>query len=778
MAPPAPSASALAAIAVGLLAGAWLAALGARLPHAWMAAVAVLGVAGLLAASTSAAPARPGRRAWVVLALLAAILGQGLAPPPAPSLDVPRGVARVLGRVEHSSGGGARLRVEGGHTLEGAALPAGARVLVRGLDAPTGTRLRVLAQLSPRTPFLNPSPHPRWPIATLDAAGPARSAPVLLAEARLDLRVAHALRRHIAERLQATLSREAAALGVTLLLGEPGALDDDAQAAVRGAGLSHVLAVSGLHVTLLAGGLVALLGLALRRIRALTARIDASRAAKLLGVPLALGYAALIGDAPSAWRAAITASLAWGLEAAGRRGHPIGVTAGAALIAAALHPDDLPRPGFALSILATAAIVSTPGARVDALWKTGVAITVRTTIATAPIVLWLFGALPAVAVLANVVVVPLATLLLMPALALHAMLACASPALATLTAPIAETATAAFVGAAEVFAAVPAGQELPPPSVPQGLVVALACAAWLLDARWRARLVVLALACLALAGAEVHLRIAERPRGRVRVTFLDVGQGDAALVDLPDGRLLAIDAGGAVGGGVDPGARAIVPLLRARRRERIDVLVLSHPHPDHYGGLTAVLDAMEVGEIWDSGQAAAEEPEGEVARMLARAGVPVRGPRELCGRAHAFGGAWLRVLWPCPAHDSGWGPNDNSLVLDLRFGGRRFLFTGDAEAHAESALIARELGAVDVLKVAHHGSRTSSARELLAALRPRVAVVSAGRENRYGHPHPEVWDRLRRGTECALRTDRHGGVIVETDGATLDVRPTRGRCSR
>ncbi|MBX3272410.1 MAG: DNA internalization-related competence protein ComEC/Rec2 [Sandaracinaceae bacterium] len=770
--------AALAAIAAGLLAGAWAAALGVRVPHAWMAAVAVLGIGGLLAASTAGADARPGWRGWLLFGALAALLGQGLAPAPGPDLDVPRGVARLSGRVEHASASGARLVVEEGRALEGAPVPAGARVFVRGLDVPPGSRVRVLAQLSPRQPFLNPTPHPPWPSTSLDAVGAARSAAAVIETARLDQRVTHAVRRHLAARLRATLSPEAAALAATVLLGERGALDDGTSGAIRGAGLSHVLAVSGLHVTLIAGGLVALLAVALRRARWITSRLDASRAAKLLGVPIALGYAAVIGDAPSAWRAAITASLAWGLEAAGHRGHPIGVTAGAALIAAALHPEDLPRPGFALSILATAAIVSSPGARTTALWRTGLTVASRTMIATAPIVIWIFGALPLAGVLANVVVVPLATVLLIPALAIHAALACAAPPLAALSAPIAEGLARAFVAASEVFAAIEVGQALPPPSIAQGLVVASLCGTWLVATRARTRLVALALACLALGAGELHLRHTERPRGRVRATFLDVGQGDAILVDLPDGRLMAIDAGGAIGSGVDPGARAIVPLLRARRRDRVDVLVLSHPHPDHYGGLAAVLGAVEVGEIWDSGQAAAESEGGGIAELLANAGVPIRGPPELCDRSHRFGAARVDVVWPCPAFDPGWGPNENSLVLDLRFGARRFLFTGDAEEHAERSLLAHDLGSVDVLKVAHHGSRTSSAEPLLAMLRPRVAVVSAGRNNRFGHPHPEVWDRLVRATGCALRTDRHGGVIVETDGEDLRVTPTRGRCSQ
>ena len=207
------------------------------------------------------------------------------------------------------------------------------------------------------------------------------------------------------------------------------------------------------------------------------------------------------------------------------------------------------------------------------------------------------------------------------------------------------------------------------------------------------------------------------------------------------------------------------------------MLVISHPHPDHYGGVSALLDAFEVGEVWDTGQGEAEEADGAVARLLARAraqGARVRGPSELCGRERRFGEATTRVLWPCPSFDAGWGPNDNSLVVELRYAGRRLLFTGDVEAHGERGLLALAPGSIDVLKVAHHGSRTSSAVPWVDALAPRIAVASMGRHNRFGHPHPEVWSRLAARVRCPYRTDRDGGVMVEVarDGE-LRATPTR-----
>jgi competence protein ComEC len=253
-------------------------------------------------------------------------------------------------------------------------------------------------------------------------------------------------------------------------------------------------------------------------------------------------------------------------------------------------------------------------------------------------------------------------------------------------------------------------------------------------------------------------------------SVLDVGQGDATLVDFPDGSIWLIDGGGFVGSPVDPGRSVILPELAARRRSRIDVMVLSHPHPDHFTGLESVLTAVEVGEFWDTGQGLAQGAGPTYARiraLLRAKGVHVREPAELCGRFERAG-VRIEVLSPCPSFRPGLGANDNSLVIRLAFGSRAFLFTGDAEHEAEARLLESGVALrADFLKVGHHGSRTSSTPAFLDAVQPRVATMSTGVRNRFGHPHAETLVKLQARGIAALRTDRFGAVRVETDGNEL-----------
>jgi competence protein ComEC len=264
-----------------------------------------------------------------------------------------------------------------------------------------------------------------------------------------------------------------------------------------------------------------------------------------------------------------------------------------------------------------------------------------------------------------------------------------------------------------------------------------------------------------------------KPGERIlRVTFLDVGQGDAALVELPDGRRLLIDGGGGGGPRLDVGERVVAPFLWNRAIRVLDVVALSHADPDHAGGLGAILRHFTVKEFWGNG--VWDAGGGELLRLLDQRGLLRRELRR--GDRIWLGPVPVTVLHP-PAEllrgslrGAASDENNNSLVLRLDWGLASILFTGDLEQEGEASL----LGSAEplrhlVLKVGHHGSRYSTTERFLAAGQPNVAVISVGARNPFRHPAPEVLSRLEAAGIRTFRTDRDGAVLLESDGQHLSL---------
>ncbi|MCS6800049.1 MAG: DNA internalization-related competence protein ComEC/Rec2 [Myxococcota bacterium] len=758
----------LVALAVAHLLGTVLSGQAGFHPGPWPA------LAGLLVAAAITMSRKPPNGVAAVAALLVSgfLAGAAASPPTRMAPREARGVFRIVGKVL-DPGPPMLLRVGEARVIDGEPEGVGRGTILRIHDAegPRGSSVAALVQVRPLRGFRNPSPHPRWRLiaqATMEGRLEPGTRPVVLARNGW-METLDRVRARASDAVGRSLEPRTAGLVRTLVLGVSGSMDPDDERAVRDAGLAHVLAVSGLHVTVLAGTFV----WGLRRLLAcvpLARRVDPARPAAAVGIAFALLYAGVASSAPSAWRAAVTAAMAWTFVALGRRPDPVRTTALAVLLLGSISPEQVLRPGFLLSVAATAAVLGAPpiGPRIGDVLRAGLVTSARAWIATAPLVLWCFGSAPLVAVVASVVVVPLGNVLLLPVAALHVALVTLHPDLGVATAWLVELGAHALMAAASAFADIGLGHDLPPPSVAQGLAIAAGCCALLLLRTWKARLVAAAITALLVAIGEWRLRRTERPTGRVRVTFLDVGQGDAALVDLPDGSLLVVDTGGPPG--VDTGARVLEPILRARRRSRIDVLAISHPHPDHDGGVRTLLSRFAVGELWHSGRLPDEPgPPAPLTPLVGRT-LHVRAPPQLCGRSRSFGPAQLEVLAPCPRADPLRSLNDDSLVLRVRFGRRAFLFPGDVEVDGERSLLRTAAHALraDVLKVPHHGSRTSSSAAWLATVRPTLAVISAGRANRHGHPHPEVLRRLREAGADVLQTALHGGIVVTTDGDRLE----------
>jgi competence protein ComEC len=256
----------------------------------------------------------------------------------------------------------------------------------------------------------------------------------------------------------------------------------------------------------------------------------------------------------------------------------------------------------------------------------------------------------------------------------------------------------------------------------------------------------------------------------MEVHLLDVGQGDAVAVRTPRGRWILVDAGRDWRGG-DAGRRTIVPALR-RPGGALALLVLTHPHADHIGGAASVVRALRPAQVRDGGYIAAQGAYRDALTAVGATGG--RWARIQPGEVLAIDGITCTFLAP----DSAWvagltDPNAASAVVRLQYGASRLLLTGDAEAAEEAWLLGRyaaEALRADVLKVAHHGSTTSTSEAFLDAVRPRVALVSVGATNRYGHPAPTVMRRLLDRGTTVLRTDQLGSVRLRTDGDRWEVR--------
>lgn len=574
-----------------------------------------------------------------------------------------------------------------------------------------------------------------------------------------------AFRRWARARIDAAVPPVSAALLGGLLFGDRTGLPPELNEAFRRAGVYHILAVSGFNVALLTAGVFAVLALA---------RVP-RRVSGAVAIVASLAFACIVGGGASVLRATVMAVLVLAAVVLGRESSLVNSVALAGIVILALRPGDLAEPGFQLSFGATLGIILfAPPIRSALLalrWPRwlgeATAVSLAAQLVVAPILLAHFNQLCLIGVAANIAVVPLAAVCtgvgmlavligsgsewlsrafldgLWPILlALRGVVflsARAPGAMLHLPAPHWSANLAFYAGLAALAAAVrppPAPEEHAEPRRPRRPRVSRAC---------------LAPVALVTLGIAIELWPLVRPNGRLRITFLDVGQGDAIVIEFPQGQVALVDGGPGGPTRLDTGERVVAPYLWNRGVRRLALVVTTHDDVDHAGGLPAVRRLFTVDEQWSADRGLFEIP-----RFFGGAGIVPLAPRR--GLLPPYG--------PRRAADR----NNHSVVLRVDFGLASILLTGDIEQEAEQYLVAARapLRAV-VLKVPHHGAQRSASDQFVRAVAPRVAVISVGARNPFGHPAPDTVDRLRQTGARIYRTDRDGAVILETDGRELTI---------
>ena len=557
------------------------------------------------------------------------------------------------------------------------------------------------------------------------------------------------IRERVRDRFKRVLG-ETPASGIlaALAVGDQRAISAEEWRLFNRTGVTHLMSISGLHVTLISGLFAWLASWLWRRSSFLVLWLPARKAGATAAIVGALGYSLIAGFAVPAqrtcWMVTVFAIALW----SGRVASPARTLALALAVVLLFDPWAVLAAGFWLSFGAVALIFFTAGEK-GSMARQWLQVQWAITIGLAPAALFLFSQVSIVGPLANAVAIPAVSAIITP-LALAA-------AVVPWDAPLELAAWLMqwLLQFLEWCASLPAAvwqQHVPPL---WSVLLALAGVLWLLAPRgvpWRAT-------GLALMLPAVALPPPAPVAGSAWITTLDVGQGLAVLVRTAN-RTLLYDAGPAFGAEADSGERIIAPYLRGSGIERLDAMIVTHKDIDHSGGAASVLENFDVASMLSS------LPAGDPLLGLAPGA-----QRCAAGQNWTWDGVRFEIMHPESAAARAKKTNDLSCVLKVSAGARSMLLTGDIEKPAEEELLKRAPGILpaDVLLVPHHGSRTSSSTEFLAAVQPSVAVVPVGYRNRFGHPNAEVLSRYSLADIRIYRTDRDGALTVVLSSGGLEI---------
>lgn len=758
-----------------------------RHPLLWLGAAAALGAAAIECGADMRALVFGGLAAFCVFvtryvegariraALSAALAAGALSAavrPPAVAFrpHTERVTCTVLDPTfETADGSGFGCALDSGATIEvltaQPALHAGTRILVRGRLQPfDGPR-------NPGEPDMATIERERGLSSQMSGAHVLRILPPRTATVAIAIARAHAW---AYDQFRARLPEQQASILAGELWGARGSLSPDLRAQFQETGTVHLLVTAGLHL-----GVVAWLALLLLRSATAPRSLTCIAAIGIVWI-----YAVFSGMHLPAIRAATMLSFALGAHAFGRSARSWSAY-GAALLAIVLcNPSAVTSASFVLSFACVGAILLCAEPISEALQsvlhmpervRETLTLSLATQLGTWPVTAAIFLLFSPYAVAANFAIVPCAGATMI--LGMAQLLCFPLPLFAQALANLNDWILGWMIGVVEVVAGLPAGS-IPMTPAPAWAIAGYAAALVAAVGAWRAKAKTAAAAFI-FAGVILVLAPPVDPDRRLRITVLDVGQADGIVLQTPHGHTLLVDAGGKLeqGRGADSsaervGQRIVVPFLRRSGVRRIDVMILSHPHGDHAGGMAPVLRAFGVSEFADSGQQYSGYAYRDAIQTARTERVPIVYPR--AGMVwQTDEGVTLTFVGPSlPFIESDNMINDNSIAFILQYGHFRMLFTGDAGVAAEQRFLHEGIDLhADVLKVGHHGSAYSSSPAFIAAVHPRYAIISVGRHNMFGHPAPSTLETLERFGARTYRTDQNAAVSIVSDGTNVAISP-------
>lgn len=655
-----------------------------------------------------------------------------------------------------------------------------------------GSAVRVPARVREPDVVRNPgSASVRWQRLTrkFDAIAAVKSAALVDASPPPAVeRVAAGVRRYVRgviKRRMPDSPTHVPAIVTAILIGDRAGLDDGLARQLQAAGVFHVIAISGGNVAMLAAACLLCCRLLFRGVRR----------ALLCTAIVVFAYGFVVGDDPSVARAVLASGVYFGLSALGIPPSALSVFTFVAAANVLVDPLTVVDVGAWLSFGATFGLLvilpklwrgvtqgRVPASRPLRWLRTalvgGVVATAAAEVVILPVSTSVFGRVGVAGLVLNLLAVPAMAVVQFGGMALCVadLVGAGTNVLAALTA----TGVRGLLATADIVEAAPWLSWRVPASPlwlisAYGVLISVAGVARLPRVRHTASACAAVLA-VAMMTAPWSPMLRPEP-GVLRVSFLDVGQGDATLIQTPSGHALLVDAGGSPSSAFDVGGRVVTPAVWALGERTLDWLLLTHGDLDHIGGAASVIDDLPPLELWEGIRV-----DDDVTLQLTRRRTHDRGivwRRVLRGEQLELDGVTIYVRHP-PTPD--WQRirvrNDDSVVLEIVYGDVAILLTGDAGVEFEQAVVRGEAALAParlrVLKVGHHGSRSSTSAAFLERWRPHAAIVSAGAHNLFGHPAPQVIDALTSRGVHVFRTDRHGAVILETDGAQVNVRPMTG----